>query len=706
VECDKVKEAEDCNDERECTWCANSFGGEGSCYSADSAKFLPAQIFTCGRDAEDKPDCMAQKVEDDCLDTNGCSWCAPAIGGDAMASCFSDDIAKFFPAQAMKCSSGDDDDDDDDNVLEKKHKKHDDDKKVECDKVKEAEDCNDERECTWCANSFGGEGSCYSADSAKFLPAQIFTCGRDAEDKPDCMAQKVEDDCLDTNGCSWCAPAIGGDAMASCFSDDIAKFFPAQAMKCSSGDDDDDNDDVLALEKKHKTHDDDDDDGGKKPQCGKLKDEDDCDDTKGCTWCTTSIINTSSCYSDEVAKFLPPQIFKCGDDVDEKKPDCMAQKIEDDCLDTDGCSWCQPAVGGADVASCFSEDVSKFFPAQFMRCSGDGDNVVAVAHDDVDKKHKKHKKHDDDKKVQCNTVMAADDCNDATGCTWCESTFFNMGSCYTEDIAKFLPSIAFKCGEDAEKKPDCMAQKIEDDCLDTNGCSWCAPTISGAGMASCFSDDISKYFPAQMMKCSSGDDDRAEDDESDVPAMLIDEVEKGSKPQCDKLKDEDDCADTDGCTWCTSSFSNKGSGTCYSDDVAKFLPPQVFSCGDDADAAKPVQKCMDLKQQSDCSSTDGCSWCKSTFVPDMANCFPEDIAQHFSPQLMNCAADTARGDDDVETPDNVHADDSNDKCSGAASDGACKSQGCVWCESAAVPGGCYTAEEAKALPPAIFQCDA
>ena len=30
---------------------------------------------------------------------------------------------------------------------------------------------------------------------------------------------------------------------------------------------------------------------------------------------------------------------------------------------------------------------------------------------------------------------------------------------------------------------------------------------------------------------------------------------------------------------------------------------------------------------------------------------------------------------------------------------------CSWCESAAVPSGCKTLEDAKSLPPAVFKCD-
>lgn len=35
----------------------------------------------------------------------------------------------------------------------------------------------------------------------------------------------------------------------------------------------------------------------------------------------------------------------------------------------------------------------------------------------------------------------------------------------------------------------------------------------------------------------------------------------------------------------------------------------------------------------------------------------------------------------------------------------CDSAGCSWCKAGAVPDSCKTIEEAKQLPPAVFQCD-
>jgi hypothetical protein len=48
-----------------------------------------------------------------------------------------------------------------------------------------------------------------------------------------------------------------------------------------------------------------------------------------------------------------------------------------------------------------------------------------------------------------------------------------------------------------------------------------------------------------------------------------------------------------------------------------------------------------------------------------------------------------------------------DECFSLEDERACGgAAGCVWCESAAVASACYTAEQARGLPPAVFDCKA
>ena len=46
-----------------------------------------------------------------------------------------------------------------------------------------------------------------------------------------------------------------------------------------------------------------------------------------------------------------------------------------------------------------------------------------------------------------------------------------------------------------------------------------------------------------------------------------------------------------------------------------------------------------------------------------------------------------------------------DECFSLEDERACMgAAGCVWCESAAVASACYTVEQARGLPPAVFDC--
>jgi hypothetical protein len=48
-----------------------------------------------------------------------------------------------------------------------------------------------------------------------------------------------------------------------------------------------------------------------------------------------------------------------------------------------------------------------------------------------------------------------------------------------------------------------------------------------------------------------------------------------------------------------------------------------------------------------------------------------------------------------------------DECFSLEDERACEgAAGCVWCESPAVVSACYTAEQARGLPPAVFDCKA
>lgn len=54
----------------------------------------------------------------------------------------------------------------------------------------------------------------------------------------------------------------------------------------------------------------------------------------------------------------------------------------------------------------------------------------------------------------------------------------------------------------------------------------------------------------------------------------------------------------------------------------------------------------------------------------------------------------------------IHAETVEEKgCDSIAKIDDCHKAGCSWCKSGAVPPSCKTKDEARQLPPAVFQCD-
>merc|ERR1712196_615585 len=73
-------------------------------------------------------------------------------------------------------------------------------------------------------------------------------------------------------------------------------------------------------------------------------------------------------------------------------------------------------------------------------------------------------------------------------------------------------------------------------------------------------------------------------------------------------------------------------------------------------------------------------------------------AKGLPPGVFEC------GKEEVEV--RAQDDDDDDACKKAHKDqGSCSGDAqCVWCASAAVPSSCYTKEDAKGLPPGVFEC--
>lgn len=78
-------------------------------------------------------------------------------------------------------------------------------------------------------------------------------------------------------------------------------------------------------------------------------------------------------------------------------------------------------------------------------------------------------------------------------------------------------------------------------------------------------------------------------------------------------------------------------------------------------------------------------------------CFEAAIAQKLPSKLFTC-------DFPAPPPPSPSDPGLGTDCQSFKTEDACSQGGCVWCVSAAVPSSCYTEEEAKRLPAAVFQC--
>ncbi|GIL53104.1 hypothetical protein Vafri_8791 [Volvox africanus] len=109
----------------------------------------------------------------------------------------------------------------------------------------------------------------------------------------------------------------------------------------------------------------------------------------------------------------------------------------------------------------------------------------------------------------------------------------------------------------------------------------------------------------------------------------------------------------------------------------------------------PNDWCITLKTPLDCDLREDCVWCEKPGSKFGKWCYSVSAAK-LVPKAWGLVCDK-----DMDSS-------SNDSQLTGTCDGrpeaSCVAPGCVWCTSAAVGGGCYTPDEAKLLPKAIFKC--
>ncbi|KAF6253051.1 hypothetical protein COO60DRAFT_1549354 [Scenedesmus sp. NREL 46B-D3] len=160
-------------------------------------------------------------------------------------------------------------------------------------------ECHTKANCTWCQSTLFPSG-CWASSEAKFLPGFAYHCEEApsaAEPAHGCMLKATEVECSASEQCAWCNGLLG----ASCFSKDQAQMLPPGFYTCKET-----GEKILAAAlAAAPAH-------GSEPgsSCSGPTDRKACRKNKGCVWCEGSF-GPSSCYSEDQAKYLPAQFFKC-----------------------------------------------------------------------------------------------------------------------------------------------------------------------------------------------------------------------------------------------------------------------------------------------------------------------------------------------------------------------------------------------------------
>lgn len=109
-----------------------------------------------------------------------------------------------------------------------------------------------------------------------------------------------------------------------------------------------------------------------------------------------------------------------------------------------------------------------------------------------------------------------------------------------------------------------------------------------------------------------------------------------------------------------------------------------------------VIECLKLTTADDCDDDLDCTWCSASYF---AGCYWVKAARYLPRSFFTCDVDRSQHD----------GEDQNPLTNASMCDGKpqaeCIHPTCVWCTSAAVGAKCYTPEDAKKLPKAIFSCD-
>ena len=113
--------------------------------------------------------------------------------------------------------------------------------------------------------------------------------------------------------------------------------------------------------------------------------------------------------------------------------------------------------------------------------------------------------------------------------------------------------------------------------------------------------------------------------------------------------------------------------------------------------------CEKVASESSCTSTSGCSWCKSGAVG--ASCMDSKDAAALPASVFTCEDAVKSTAAKVDATKDNYFFLKTSECEKVASESSCTdSSGCSWCKSGAVGASCMDASDAAALPSSVFIC--
>ena len=239
-----------------------------------------------------------------------------------------------------------------------------------------------------------------------------------------------------------------------------------------------------------------------------------------------------------------------------------------------------------------------------------------------------------------------------------------------------------------DQEATCSAHGDENSCNADGPCSWCD---AGAVRPACHSIENAKILPPAVFQCSK----LSEEPKKEEPKPIV----KDDEAQCGNHPDDGSCNADDLCSWCMAGAVPPA---CHSIENAKILPPAVFQCSKlDAQPKKEEPKPIVKDQEATCSAhgdenscnADGpCSWCDAGAVRPA--CHSIENAKRLPPAVFMCS----------KLSEKPIVKDDEEMCNAYAETDCMANNKCSWCKAGAVRDACHSVDNAKMLPPAVFDC--